>query len=314
MFDGVARVTYPLPLKPLHVHGYLLEGPDGWTLVDTGLALPDGEEQFAALARELPIVRIVITHFHPDHVGAGEQAAAATGAPVLQGVLDYEQCVHVWGNPEWPSVIAAWFRSHGVPPEVADELLEVGSAYAPFIRFARDPEPLREGDHVDGWEVVATPGHADGHLCLSRDGVLVAGDHLLPRISPAVGLYPDSRPDPLGDYLASLEQTIALAPEVALPGHGDPVRDPAERCRELVEHHRRRLDEAAAALDDTPRTGYEVSFPLFGDDLSTAARRFAVAETLSHLERLVREGRASLDEAGGTVTYTGPQLGRRATA
>ena len=66
----------------------------------------------------------------------------------------------------------------------------VGATFGPFIRFARDPEPLREGDEVAGWRVLELPGHADGHICLERDGVLVAGDHLLGAITPTVGLYP----------------------------------------------------------------------------------------------------------------------------
>jgi glyoxylase-like metal-dependent hydrolase (beta-lactamase superfamily II) len=305
VFEGVARLTVPMPLGPQHVHCYLLEGADGWTLVDTGLALPDADQRFAALARELPVTRIVVTHMHPDHVGGAEQARTATGATVYQGELDYAQCVHVWGNPEWPRVIAGWFLRHGAPEPITNELIEAGSAYAPFIRYARDPVPLRGGDSVDGWEVTEMPGHADGHLCLVRDGVLVAGDHLLPRISPAVGLYPDSRPDPLGDYLASLERTARLGLRLALPGHGEPLEDPAGRARELIEHHRRRLDETSAALDETPRTGYEVSLVLFGAELASAARRFAVAETLSHLERLVREGRARRHEGEGRVSYTG---------
>jgi len=304
MFAGVARLTLPLPMGPKHVHTYLLEEPDGWTLVDCGLALPEADETFAAAARELPITRIVVTHMHPDHVGGAAQARHATGADVHQGELDYAQCVHVWGNPEWPRVIADWFLRAGVPEPVANELIEAGSAYTPFIRYAHDPVPLRGGDRVGSWEVVETPGHADGHLCLVRDGVLVAGDHVLPRITPAVGLYPDSRPDPLGDYLESLERIAVLAPDVALPGHGEPLDDPAGRCREIVAHHRRRLEHTAAALGGEPRTAYDVSFPLFGDDLAPAARRFAVAETLSHLERLVVEGGAARNGDGRTVSYT----------
>ena len=86
---------------------------------------------------------------------------------------------------------------------------------------------------MDGWEVLAFPGHADGQLCLHRDGVLIAADHVLQPISPAVGLYPESRPDPLGDYLESLERVIELAPRIALPGHGEPIPDPAERARQM---------------------------------------------------------------------------------
>jgi glyoxylase-like metal-dependent hydrolase (beta-lactamase superfamily II) len=299
--EGLGRVTFPLPTKPWHVHGYLLAGADGWTLVDTGLAWPGLEERVLALG--VPIARVVVTHFHPDHVGGADQVRAATGAPVLQGELDYEQCEHVWGNPRWPQRMAAWFAEHGVPQEITDDLIEVGSAYGAFIRFARDPERLREGDRVEGWEVVGVPGHADGHIALARDGALVAGDHLLPRISPAVGLYPDSRPDPLSDYLDSLQQTAELAPRVVYPGHGDPIEDAAGRARELIEHHRLRLDATEAALGNQPRTGYEVSCVVFGGELAPAGRRFAVAETLSHLVRLAAEGRAERVAEGGIVRW-----------
>ncbi|MGH3135037.1 MAG: MBL fold metallo-hydrolase, partial [Gaiellaceae bacterium] len=137
-----------------------------------------------------------------------------------------------------------------------------------------------------------------------RDGVLIAADHLLGRITPTVGLWPASRADPLGDYLTALDRTIELAPRVALPGHGDVIEDPTARARELKEHHRLRLEETVAALGTEPRTGYELSFDLFGANLQPAGRRFAVAETLSHAERLVRERAALRHEAGGTVTYT----------
>ena len=306
--DGIRRITLPLPTKPGHVHAYLL---DGGTLVDTGLGLPDARERWAEALRGVRVERVVVTHFHPDHVGAAADLAELTGAPVHQGELDYLQCAHVWGNPEWPSVIAAWFVRNGVPEDVTRELIERGEMYRRLIRFARDPVPLRDGDEIDGWRVVETPGHADGHLCLVGERGMISGDHVLPRISPSVGLYPDSRADPLGDYLQSLERTIALAPPVVFGGHGDPVTDPATRVRELIDHHRRRLDDTAAALGGEPLTGYATSFALFGDDLAPAARRFAVAETLSHLERLVVEGRAARHEDGRLVTYTPAETGGR---
>ena len=303
---GVRRATLPLPTRPEHVHAYVLPGEEGWTVVDTGLGLPDARDRWAAELDALPgkVARIFVTHFHPDHVGAARDLAELTGAPVAQGRLDYEQCELVWGGSDWSAVLLDWFRRHGVPDEVTSELVEQGSLYRPFIRYQPDPELLEPGDLVDGWQTMAAPGHADGQLMLHRDGILVAADHLLDRISPTVGLWPRSRPDPLGDYLGALEATIALGPTLAVAGHGEPVTDPAGRARELLAHHRDRLDATASALDAEPRTGYEVSLPLFGADLKPSARRFAVAETLSHLERLVREGAARQHEAVDSVAYT----------
>jgi glyoxylase-like metal-dependent hydrolase (beta-lactamase superfamily II) len=294
--DGIQRLTLPLPTGPKHVHCYLAD----WTLFDTGLGIGDAPWE------SVDVARIAITHFHPDHVGGAAAAAAATGAPVFQGGLDYAQCERVWGSKDWPERMAAWFTRHGVPAPVVDDLIEQGHAFAPFIRYALDPDLLYEGSELDGWSVVELPGHADGHLGFLRDGVLIAGDHLLQRISPAVGLYPESRPDPLGDYLASLERTVVLAPRVVYPGHGEPIHDAAERARELIAHHRERLDVTAAALSGEPQTAYDVSLGVFGAELGATQRRFAVAETLSHLERLVRDGRAARAGDGRTVTYTGP--------
>jgi glyoxylase-like metal-dependent hydrolase (beta-lactamase superfamily II) len=294
--DGIRRLTLPLPTGPKHVHCYLVDG----TLFDTGLGL--GEAPWTSVAVE----RIAITHFHPDHVGGAAAAAAATGAPVSQGGLDYAQCERVWGSRDWPERMAAWFTTHGVPAPVAEDLIQQGHAFARFVRYALDPELLYEGSLFAGWDVLELPGHADGHLGFLREGVLIAGDHLLHPISPAIGLYPESRPDPLGDYLRSLERTIELAPRVVYPGHGEPIHNPAERARALIAHHHRRLDETAAALSDDGKSAYEISLEVFGAELGPTQRRFAVAETLSHLERLVREARAARSGDSGTLTYTGP--------
>src|SRR5256714_8666826 len=218
--QGVARLTLPLPTGPRHVHCYLLDGGEGRLLVDTGLGLLGDEAAWDGLE----VDSIVLTHMHPDHVGGAQRAAEATRAPVHQLALDYDQCVRVWGSADWPERMAGWFRSHGVPAPVADELIEQGHAVAPFIRFVREPRIVREGDRVDGWEVLWLPGHADGHIALAREDVLVCGDVLLAGISPAVGLYPESRPDPLADYLRTLERLVELDPEIAYPGPREPGR------------------------------------------------------------------------------------------
>jgi glyoxylase-like metal-dependent hydrolase (beta-lactamase superfamily II) len=301
---GIRRLTFPLPLGIDHVHCYLLPGSDGWTLVDTGLGLPDAAARWEAALDGVEVARIVITHFHPDHAGGGADAQELTGARVHQGADDYEQCLRVWGSETWSERLADYLQQHGLPVDVADELRHESRTFGPFIRFSRDPELLREGDKVDGWRVLELPGHADGHICLERDGVLVAGDHVLGVITPTVGLYPASRPDPLADYQASLRRTIELAPRVALPGHGDPVSDPGSRAREILEHHERRLEQTAAALGPEPRSAYEVSVTLFGSGLDASGRRFALAETLAHLERLVREGRAARASDDNRVSYT----------
>jgi glyoxylase-like metal-dependent hydrolase (beta-lactamase superfamily II) len=305
---GIRRVTFAMPLGLDHVHSYLLPASDGgWTVVDTGLGLPDAGERWAeALATlEASVTRILITHFHPDHVGAAADLAGLTGAPVFQGAHDYEQCLRTWGDLRIESRMPQYLEQHGTPAEEIESFRDESRAFVQLVRFARDPAPLVADDAVDGWEVLELPGHADGHIVFWRDGVLVAGDTLLGTISPNIGLYPDSRPDPLADYLGSLERIIELAPRLALPGHGEPIDDPAGRAGELISHHGVRLEETAAALHGEAQSAYEVSLALFPDPLSATLRRFALAETRAHLEYLVHRGGATrLD--GDRVSYVAP--------
>ena len=303
---GIQRVTFALPLGIDHVHCYFLPASGGgWTLVDTGLGLPDAPEQWAETLDELggQVSRIVVTHFHPDHVGAAADVSQITGAPVFQGREDFDQCVRTWGQPRNEQRMPDYLRVHGVPASDVESFREEAAAFARLVRFAPDPELIDPGDEIDGWGVLHLPGHADGHLALLRDGVLVAGDTLLASITPNVGLYPDSRPDPLGDYLSSLERIADLAPRLALPGHGVVIDDPAGRARELIAHHAERLERTAEALDGRPQSAYALSFSLFPEPLSPTLRRFALAETRAHLEYLVlRDGARRVDE-GQHVSY-----------
>jgi glyoxylase-like metal-dependent hydrolase (beta-lactamase superfamily II) len=298
--DGIRRVTFALPLGIDHVHCYLLPSSEGgWTLVDTGLGLPDAGDRWSRILAELdsPVGRIVVTHFHPDHVGASADVAELTGAPVHQGAEDYDQCMRTWGELRNEERMPDYLRKHGTPETDVHSFREEAAAFVRFVRFVRDPMLLSPGQEIDGWELLHLPGHADGHVALLRDGILVAGDTLLGTITPNVGLYPDSRPDPLADYLASLERMVALEPRLALPGHGEPIGDPAGRAKELIEHHKQRLEQTVALLDGDPRTAYDISLRLFPEPLSPALRRFALAETRAHLEYLVlRDGARRVDD------------------
>src|SRR5919106_463668 len=303
---GVLRATFALPLGIDHVHCYLLRSGDGsWTLVDTGLGVEDPEAAWRPVLAALdgPVERIVVTHLHPDHVGGSADVAALTGARVHQGRLDYEQCVGAWGDEWTPRRSAEHLAANGMPRELVERVEAESTWLRGLVRFVRDPELLDPGDRVAGWEVLHLPGHADGHIALLKNGVLIAGDTILGRITPTVGLYQQSRPDPLGDYLASLERIAALGAEVAFAGHEDSIADPETRVQELEAHHEERMGAALRALADEPRTAYEVSLELFASELIASQRRFAVAETLAHLERLVVEGQARREEADGLVVY-----------
>jgi len=299
---GVFRVTFALPFVIDHVHCYLVASDDGWTVVDTGLGLPDARERWERLLDGIEVGRIFITHFHPDHVGAAAEVAEVSGAPVLQGAADSEQAGRAWSDGS-AGRLAEYMRRHGLPDGEVERMGAEAGLLRAAVHPAPDPQPVGEGDSVDGWEVMHLPGHADGHLVLVRDGVLIAGDTILTPITPAVGLYPDARENPLADYLGSLERIAALAPRIALSGHGKPVENPAARARQIAAHHDERLEETADALGQGPRSAYEASLHVFPDQLPSAVRRFALAETRAHLEYLVGQGGARREEGGNVVMY-----------
>ena len=250
-------------------------------------------------AHAVQVAKIVVTHFHPDHVGAAAPLAELTSAPVLQGTIDYAQCTRAWSGKDAIARLVAYMREHGLPSEDAEQLRSDANLLLRLIQYTRDPEPLEPGADIAGWEVLHLPGHADGHICLLRDGVLVAGDALLATITPTVGLYPDARPDPLGDYFDSLRRIVELAPVTAYTGHGDTIADPPQRAHELIAHHHERLVRTREALSTESRTAYEVSLTLFPEPLTPVLRRFALAETCAHLEYLALRGEVFCDGLNG---------------
>jgi glyoxylase-like metal-dependent hydrolase (beta-lactamase superfamily II) len=285
--DSILRVTFRLPLGIDHVHCYLLRGSGGgWILVDTGLGLGDADELWRPVldALDAPVERIVVTHMHPDHIGGAIDVAALTGAPVFQGRLDRARAETIWARPEAYGVFDEYLRQHGVPEEAIERRRL-------HLRLPEAPTLLDEGDELDGWRVLVLPGHADGHIVLEREGVLVAGDTILGEITPHVGLYPGGLPDPLELFVHSLERIAELRPRLALPGHGPLLPDASGRAREIAAHHVERLIATADALSGTPSTGWQLSRALFGH-VAPPQRTFALTETLAHLERLVRLGRA----------------------
>jgi glyoxylase-like metal-dependent hydrolase (beta-lactamase superfamily II) len=176
--------------------------------------------------------------------------------------------------------------------------------------------PLDEGDRIEiagrSWRTRLTPGHADGHLVLHDEagGRLLAGDHLLERISPAVGRFPRHEKDPLARYMESLMSIAMVVPQLVLPGHGTPFAGAADRARALMAHHVERIDDCVRAVADLDEpTTYEVARVVFArvfdaERPDAANERFATTETLAHLERARFDGRVARScDADGFVRW-----------
>lgn len=297
---GVHRITHPLPWALDHVHCYAIADADGWTLVDAGLdgpATTSGWERALAELGSPQVGRLVITHYHPDHIGAGAALAELTGAPeVVQGRIDELVARSAWGDQQDLGAFERYLCLHGMPPEAA-----AGSRLEEGRIGVRLPVPTRLVDEGDALEiagetfrVLVLPGHADGHIALfgERTGRLFGGDVILEEITPNVGRWEDTRPDPLGRYLRSLDRLAELRPAVAFSGHRRPVEDVLRRAAELRAHHEGRLAAIEAILQAGAKSAWEVAVGVWGDALGFHERRFALVESVSHLERLEAEGRA----------------------
>ena len=202
----------------------------------------------------------------------------------------------------------AWFEAHGMPRDVdrgmRDAWIAMADGVDPFdpVRTVEDGEALDLGgrDATTIW----TPGHTDHHAVLFEPATatLFAGDHVLPRITSNVGLYPYSRDDPLGDFLGALEKMKTLGAKRVLPAHGDPFDDCNGRVDEVLAHHAARLDDTLTAIG-TGRDAYAICRTLFPRLRSAHEERFALAETLAHLRYLERRGRVSPTH-GRPVTWS----------
>jgi glyoxylase-like metal-dependent hydrolase (beta-lactamase superfamily II) len=298
--DGVHRVTLPLPWALDHVHCYAVDDAEGWTLIDCGVGTPGTGRRWQQALAQLGhphVRRLVITHYHPDHIGASTRLAELTGAEeIVQGRRDRELTVTTWLDPESGPRFQRYLVAHGMPPDLADR--SVGDEEAVPLLPVEPTHLVDEGDTLDlagePFEVLVLPGHADGHIALlgRHSGRLFGGDVLLEEITPNVGRWEDNEPDPLGRYLETLRRIDELAPAVVYPGHRGVIERPAARAQEIAMHHAVRLDEHEQALREGARSAYDVAQIAWGGTLGFHEQRFALAEALAHIERLERLGRA----------------------
>ena len=316
------RVPIPFPLRDVNM--YALVGPKGWALVDAGMGTADARAAFSAgLQRAgLQIERlqaIVLTHNHPDHVGLSGELQEQSGAKVYIHPLDEPGLQRMWsGNvPRHFDTISRFFGQHGLPfaanwysnvkPDSMRNIIRV-PAHDTFT-FVEDGQELELAG--EQYRILWVPGHSDGLISLyrERDGIFLASDHILPRITPNIGLYSETeRPDPLGDYLNSLSKVKDLPASLVLPGHGDPLSNLQARIAEIVEHHEQRLAQILSLLKVKPQHAYQLTEQLFGARLKNdEARRMATAEVVAHLEYLRLRDRIKREaDSDGILLYIVP--------
>lgn len=320
---GIYRIQIPIPDNPLeYTNCYLIEGADGWLLIDSGWYTT---ESFNILIKNLKdlglglkdISKLIITHIHPDHFGlAGRIQQMSPGTKLL---------THLWESSmietrylkvgELNDKMTQMLHSHGVPLINSTELK---SDYLPdnnsiLVTF---PDLILFGGEIIhtgifDLEVIWTPGHSPGHICLyePQNKFLFSGDHILPVITPNVSFNILSGDNPLGTYFYALNKLRKLQVKLILPGHENPFTNLSKRIKQIFDHHEKRKIEVQNAIKETPHNAWEISSqiswntPVDWEDLSPLHMRSAVTETIAHLEFLRCEGKALRIHKNQTIYY-----------
>lgn len=319
---GVWRVPAPVPFGARTVNLYLISGPaagQGWLLVDAPVATSRAQAALTGALERIGIAAsdisaIALTHTHPDHLGAVGAWQRASGAPVYLLANAAHDLSPLWADVDNSAFIEAAraLVAHGMPADEAQALVTRAVQIRGVLDLPDQPRHLAHGRRVQlagaTYHVEWLPGHADGQLGLLReDGLLIAGDAVLPSLVPAVGWYPWTRPDPLGDQLTTLDRLVGLPVRLVMPGHGQPFSELAARAGELRGIYARELTVAARLLADAPdgQTAYALAsertpLRMHAPD----SRLLAMAEAVALLERLTIIGRAERAiGADGAITY-----------
>lgn len=319
VLPAMYQIAIPVP-GPLRVlNAYAVGGRHGWTLVDCGYNTVATRAVWTAAFAELGIgsgavEQIVVTHLHPDHLGAAGWLQATTGAPVLMHDREIANAERMW-RPARPqaAAIGAFFARHGMPAATAAAVVEhhTAAAVAPlppaFVPLAADAS-VRLGDRE--FQLLWMPGHTDGLAVFwcPAEQLLLGNDLVLNEITPNIQCLPNFYPDPLESFLASLARVARLPARLTLPGHRTLITDLAGRCRELLAHHHDRLAQVRRLVGSRGATGWQVAQGLFGRRMTdTHNTRFAMAETLSHLVYLERQGELVARDDGALVFVPAPR-------
>jgi len=301
---GVEWLRMPLPFALDHINLWLLEDSPGWTIVDTGYAMARTKELweqiFAEGLRGLPVTRVIVTHYHPDHIGLADWLARRWQVPVWITEKEWLFARVMSQAAEDFAPLRRSFAHRAGLDEAAVELFGerensyrrgVPSVPASFHRLA-DGMAIKIGGRE--WRVIVGEGHAPELACLycADTGVLISSDQVLPKISPNISVQahePDG--DPLARYLASLAKLRDAVPAetLVLPSHNLPFFGLNARIDSLAAHHRARCDEVIAACE-VPKTALDLVKVLFRRALDRHQMGFALGEALAHLNYLMHQG------------------------
>jgi glyoxylase-like metal-dependent hydrolase (beta-lactamase superfamily II) len=321
---GIHAITVPTPFAVGRVNCYLIQDRP-LTLVDTGpnsgTSLDELEQALAALGHRVEeLGLIIITHQHIDHLGLLEILARRSGAEVAAlHVLEPYLADFSASAAADDAFSMQVMRRHGVPGELATALGGIGASFRAFGSSGRVTRPLHDGELLTlrdrTLRALHRPGHSPSDTVFWDEarGILIAGDHLLSRISsnplvsrPLDGTPADAaidRPHALADYMASLRATREMPARLVLGGHGPSISDHVELIDERFRAHDRRARKLVGLLEGRPQTAYELATRMWGNVAVTQAM-LTISEVLGHLDLLIADGTVRGDAADEVIRFT----------
>jgi len=305
-----------MPFRLRHVHVYALVHDGKVALFDTGMNIPETftvlDEALATLGKTTKdIDQIFLTHFHADHCGIAGAIQKLSGAQVLLSATDERRLQYNNRHEELIERARHFFLGQGLPQKVMENLVKIMAA------FRRATIPFRVDHHLEPGvryrlgertlEVIGAPGHTSGQMCFyfSDEGILLAGDHVLPDITP--NLSPDIFQldyRPLRSFLEALGRVRDLPVRMVYPAHGDPFSDLKKRVDEIRVHHAERSQLIIEALRGRGKTAFEASGDIFGTDLPEFDQFLALNETYVHIMELMDSGSVIMEERDGLGFYS----------
>ena len=321
ILSNLYRLEIPLPRNPLKsLNSYIMTSDSRNLIIDTGFNMPECLDAMLFGISELGIdmakTDVLSTHLHHDHNGSIPQIISET-SKVYMGRVDREIFIQLVSDADFYWRVAEdKYQQEGYPEEelAKTRLSNPARKYRPSGLF--DIVPLDDGDMIScgdlHWEVILTPGHTPGHICLYEQNhkILITGDHVLFDITPNI-TWSMKLDDSLNSYLESLKKISALDVEIALTGHRSNEGSLKERIRELEEHHAGRLQDVLDIVRMNPEiSGYDIAAKMTWSirsnwtDFPPGQRWFAVGEAISHIEHLVLLGKLQSHNTDGINTYT----------
>lgn len=332
LVPGLHRLQIPIPENPLgHLNAYAIRDDDGWALVDAGFnhdeAYKSLVNQIQELAGHLSNLRkIILTHWHPDHFGLARRIRVESGAQIVMHEHDVDLVNAILSRGKGANAnFADWLVLNGVPREEAARIPPppIEGPSAAEHQFKADLV-LRGGERLKigrfAFDVIWTPGHTPGHVCLYEPGerILISGDHVLPIITPSVSYHPGVGGNPLQNFLNSLRALAELEVRLVLPAHEEPFSDLRGRVEEIEKHHIVRCDEILAAIDGSAKSAYQISSGITWaegqmqwTEMPQLHRMLAVGETIAHLYYMRHRGIVEVDSTNGRKLWRRPIFSER---